>query len=114
MSFGNWLYPSRRRQFFCAASTSLKTMASAVRFDRHPLTRSRRPPSSRPSNEGSWLNQFEHVIVGHGISLLQWRSGGLKHLHDMLPSRFPPSPTSVDSSIGFTDYLRTPQFPNYG
>src|SRR5262245_25733004 len=25
--------------------------------------------------KGSWLNQFEHVIVGHGISLLQWRSG---------------------------------------
>ena|SRR5215470_530706 len=28
---------------------------------------------------GSWLNQFEHVIVGHGISLLQWRSGVVKH-----------------------------------
>jgi hypothetical protein len=31
-SFGNWLLPSRRRQGFCAASTSLKTMASAVRL----------------------------------------------------------------------------------
>src|SRR5262249_6084382 len=28
--------------------------------------------------KASWLNQFEHVIVGHGISLLRWRSGGVK------------------------------------
>src|SRR5262249_28142931 len=25
--------------------------------------------------KGSRLNQFAHVIVGHGISLLRWRSG---------------------------------------
>ena len=48
--------------------------------------------------EGSWLNQLEDVIVGHGISLLWWRSGGVKHPHDMPPSRFPPSPTSRLSS----------------
>jgi hypothetical protein len=30
ISFGNWLWPSSRRQFFCAGSTSLTTMASAV------------------------------------------------------------------------------------
>src|SRR6266446_152718 len=29
-SFGNWLWPSRRRQLFCAASSSLKTIASAA------------------------------------------------------------------------------------
>ena len=29
-SFDNWLWPSRRRQLFCAASSSLKTIASAV------------------------------------------------------------------------------------
>src|SRR5205823_14256565 len=29
--------------------------------------------------EDSWLNQLDNVIVGHGISLLQWRSGGVKH-----------------------------------
>ncbi len=39
ISFGNWLWPSRRRHLFCAASTSLKTMASAVRFDMHPFDR---------------------------------------------------------------------------
>src|SRR5579859_2424780 len=49
--------------------------------------------------EDSWLNQMDDVIVGHGISLLRWRSGGVKHPHDMPPFRFPPSPTSGDSSF---------------
>jgi hypothetical protein len=49
--------------------------------------------------EESWLNQLDNVIVGHGISLLRWRSGGVKHPHDMPPSRFPPSPTFGDSSL---------------
>src|SRR5258705_13609663 len=39
ISFGNWLWPSMRRQLFCAPSTSLKTMASAVLFDRQPFDR---------------------------------------------------------------------------
>ncbi len=34
-----------------------------------------------------------------GVSLLWWRSGGVKHPHDMPPSRFPPSPTFGDSSL---------------
>jgi hypothetical protein len=46
-----------------------------------------------------WLNQLDDVIFGHGISLLWWRSGGVKHPHDMPPSRFPPSPTFSDSSL---------------
>jgi hypothetical protein len=37
--------------------------------------------------KASWLNQFGHVIVGHGISLLGWRSGGFMHPHDMPPFR---------------------------
>ena len=32
--------------------------------------------------KGSWLNQFEYAIVGHGISLLQWRSGVVKQPHE--------------------------------
>jgi hypothetical protein len=48
--------------------------------------------------EGSWLNQSNDVIVGHGISLLRWRSEVVKQPHDMPPSRFPPSPTSAHSS----------------
>ena len=39
ISLGNWLCPSRRRQLFCAAWASLKTMASAVLLERHPLDR---------------------------------------------------------------------------
>ena len=46
----------------------------------------------------SWLNQLGDVIFRHGISLLRWRSGGVKHPHDMPPFRFPPSPTLGDSS----------------
>src|SRR5207302_10848421 len=46
----------------------------------------------------SWLNQLDDVIFGHGISLLRWRSGGVKHHHAMPPSPFPPSPTFSDSS----------------
>ncbi len=49
--------------------------------------------------KASWLNQLEHVIVRHGISLLRWRSGGVKHPHDMPPFRFLPSPTFSDSSF---------------
>jgi hypothetical protein len=33
--------------------------------------------------ECSWLNQLGDGIVRHGISLLRWRSGGVKHPHDM-------------------------------
>ena len=33
------LWPSMRRQIFCAPATSLKTMASAVLFDRQPFDR---------------------------------------------------------------------------
>src|SRR3954451_23048495 len=39
MSLGNWLWPSSLRQFFCAASTSLNTIASAVLFERQPFER---------------------------------------------------------------------------
>ena len=26
--------------------------------------------------EGSWLDQLDDIILGHGVSLLWWRSGG--------------------------------------
>src|SRR5271167_866836 len=39
MSLGNWLWPSSLRQLFCAASTSLNTMASAVLFEKQPFER---------------------------------------------------------------------------
>src|SRR6476659_4336064 len=52
----------------------------------------------------SWLNQLDDVNFGHGISLLRWRSGGVKYPHDMPPSRFPPSPTFSDSSLPVAGY----------
>ena len=45
----------------------------------------------------SWLSWIM-LSFGHGISLLRWRSGGVKHPHDMPPFRFLPSPTFGDSS----------------
>src|SRR6516162_8494430 len=49
--------------------------------------------------KSSWLAELENVSVGHGVSLLRWRSGGVKHPHDTPPYPFMPSPTFVDSSL---------------
>ena len=59
----------------------------------------------------SWLNQLDDVIFRHGISLLRWRSGGVKHPHDMPPFRFPPSPTFSDSSRPSRAMLIAADFP---
>jgi hypothetical protein len=48
----------------------------------------------------SWLAELENVSVGHGVSLLRWRSGGPKHPHDTPPYPFMPSPTFAHSSNG--------------
>ena len=48
--------------------------------------------------EGPWLSQLDDVSVGHGVSLLWWRSGGVEHPHDTPPYPFMPSPTSAHSS----------------
>src|SRR5216684_679397 len=45
-----------------------------------------------------WLGERENVSVGHGVSLLRWRSGGVEHPHDTPPYPFMPSPTSAYSS----------------
>ena len=45
--------------------------------------------------ERPWLNQFGNVIVGHGISLLCWRSEVVKQPHDM-----PPSPIHAVTNFG--------------
>jgi len=47
--------------------------------------------------KGSWLNQFEYVIVQHGISLLRWKVEASTTPHDMPPFRFLPSRTFSDS-----------------
>src|SRR5215471_10835604 len=45
-----------------------------------------------------WLRELENISVGHGVSLLCWRSGGLEHPHDTPPYSFTPSPTFAHSS----------------
>ncbi len=32
--------------------------------------------------KSSWLAELENVSIGHGVSLLCWRSGGVEHPHD--------------------------------
>src|SRR6185437_11671380 len=46
----------------------------------------------------SWLGKLENVSLGHGVSLLCWRSGGVEHPHDTPPYPFTPSPTFDHSS----------------
>ena len=49
--------------------------------------RSRAIPQNLRQSIGkcSWLDELENVSVGHGVSLLQWRSGGVEHPHDTPP-----------------------------
>jgi hypothetical protein len=51
--------------------------------------------------ESPCVSKLNHVSVGHGVSLLQWRSGGVEHPHDTPPCPFMPSPTSAHSSVYF-------------
>src|SRR5205085_391149 len=48
--------------------------------------------------KGPWLGELDDVTVGHGVSLLHWRSGGVEHHHDTPPYPVRPSPTSGHSS----------------
>src|SRR5437763_14536620 len=50
--------------------------------------------------ERPWLKQLDDVNIGHGVSLLCWRSGGSNTptIRRLLPVR--PSPTSAHSSSG--------------
>src|SRR2546430_1015068 len=92
LAFGCWLFGN------LASTFAVHPAALLARF-RPDLTGSFPEQDFGESIvEDSWLNQLDDVIVGHGISLLWWRSGGVKHPHDMPPSRFPPSPTLGDSS----------------
>src|SRR6266852_6121462 len=49
-------------------------------------------------SKSSWLGELENISIGHGVSLLRWRSGGVEHPHDTPPYPFTPSPTSAHNS----------------
>src|SRR5262249_38835358 len=51
--------------------------------------------------KGSWLRELQNISLGHGVSLLCWRSGGVEHLHDTPPYPFTPSPTFAHSSLPY-------------
>src|SRR5258706_9352712 len=57
--------------------------------------------------ERPWLKQLDDVSIGHGVSLLCWRSGGSNTptIRRLLPVR--PSPTFAHSSIPLP-YQETP------
>src|SRR6266496_1878160 len=44
------------------------------------------------------LRELENISVGHGVSLLCWRSGGVEHPPNTPPYPFTPSPTFAHSS----------------
>src|SRR6266576_875196 len=58
--------------------------------------------------KSSWLRELENISVGHGVSLLCWRSGGVEHPHDTPPYPFTPSPTFAHSSIPRPSLLTAP------
>src|SRR6516225_6994422 len=75
---------------------------SNLRLDRLSQQRTRAAAQDlcQGVGEDPWLGELDDVIVGHGVSLLHWRSGGVEHHHDTPPYPVSPSPTSGHSSDG--------------
>src|SRR6516162_3988745 len=73
---------------------------SNLRLDRLGQQSTRAPAQKlcQGVGEDPWLGELDDVIVGHGVSFLHWRSGGVEHHHDTPPHPVSPSPTSGHSS----------------
>src|SRR2546423_9397799 len=71
-----------------------------LHFDGLGQQRTRAAPQDlgKAIGKGPWLGELDDVTVGHGLSLLHWRSGGVEHHHDTPPYLVKPSPTSGHSS----------------
>jgi hypothetical protein len=41
---------------------------------------------SQRIDKSSWLAELENISLGHGVSLLRWRSGGVEHPYDTPPT----------------------------
>src|SRR6516165_9505492 len=76
---------------------------SNLRLDRLSQQRTRAAAQDlcQGVGEDPWLGELDDVIVGHGVSLLHWRSGGVEHHHDTPPYPVSPSPTSGHNSAGY-------------
>src|SRR5207244_7481125 len=73
---------------------------SNLRFDRlgQQRTRAAAQDLCEGIGKGPWLGELDDVTVRHGVSILDWRSGGVEHHHDTPPYPVTPSPTSGHSS----------------
>src|SRR3974390_1122393 len=73
---------------------------SNLRLDRLSQQRTRAAAQDlcQGVGEDPWLGELDDVIVGHGVSLLHWRSGGVQPHHDTPPDPVSPSPTSGHNS----------------
>jgi hypothetical protein len=79
----------------CFARNSVTSASTAwVSSARAPLRRISVKVSVKAPGWASLMT----LLVGHGVSLLHWRSGGVEHHHDTPPYRVTPSPTSGHSS----------------
>src|SRR6516225_6187029 len=78
---------------------------SNLRLDRLGQQRSRAAAQDlcQGVGENPWLGELDDVTVGHGVSLLHWRSGGVEHHHDTPPYPVSPSPTSRHSSTSWAE-----------
>src|SRR5215813_7924071 len=77
-----------------------RRVSPGTNFTRSSPRRGRweRLPIPGTATRCSWFNQLDHVSIGHGVSLLCWRSGGANTptIRRLLPVS--PSPTSAHSS----------------
>src|SRR6516164_8376418 len=80
---------------------------SNLRLDRLSQQRTRAAAQDlcQGVGEDPWLGELDDVIVGHGVSLLHWRSGGVGHHHDTPPYPVSPSPTSGHTSEAIDEPL---------
>src|SRR5262245_49132171 len=85
---------------------------SNLRLDRlgQQRTRAAAQDLCQGVGEDPWLGELDDATVGHGVSLLHWRSGGVEHHHDTPPYPVSPSPTSGHSSerVAGWQLFRTP------
>jgi hypothetical protein len=92
-----------------STSASIACASSA----RAPL----RNPSVKRIGKSSWLGESEKVSVGHGVSLLRWRSGGFELPHDrhFTPScRHQLSPVVLAHGVALLYGFNTPSLAAQG
>jgi hypothetical protein len=69
-----------------SVSLSAWTLSDAATSASTACANSARPAVAQDlgqrARKSSWMGELENISVGHGVSLLRWRSGGLKHPHD--------------------------------